>query len=307
MLKLFNRTLLLALCLTAFLIQAVSAETPNDVNPPQTEVKANIPKGLPKELFDNTPLLPTKVFDNLYCIGSRSVVAWALKTSEGIILIDAMWDNRDAKLIIDGMEKLGLNPAEIKYIILTHGHGDHYGGAQYIKDKSGAKILMSETDFNFMNSENTGANGPRSPKCSVDSFVRDGQKVQLGDTTVTIVETPGHTPGCISLIFPVKEGGKSYTVAQWGGTGAPQDLSGKKEYRKSIDHFEKYIKSAHADVEITAHLFTENGYAKLEAARNRKKGDTNPFLIGKDGFSNYLNDLRKSIDKAITEQEQSKS
>ncbi|SMC23974.1 metallo-beta-lactamase class B [Clostridium acidisoli DSM 12555] len=69
---------------------------------------------LPQELFDNTPLEPTKVFDNLYCIGSRSVVAWVLKTSEGIILIDSMWDNHDAKLIIDGMKKLDLSPQEIK-------------------------------------------------------------------------------------------------------------------------------------------------------------------------------------------------
>lgn len=64
------------------------------------------PPNLPSELFDNTPLTPTKVFDNLYCIGTKSVVAWALQTSDGIILIDSMWDNNDAQLIIDGMEKL---------------------------------------------------------------------------------------------------------------------------------------------------------------------------------------------------------
>lgn len=91
-------------------------------------------------------------------------------------------------------------------------------------------------------------------------------------------------------------------TAQWGGTGAPQNLAEKMAYKSSIDHFEKYVKVAHATVEITAHLFTENGYAKLEASRNRNSGDENHFAIGEEGFSNYLNDLRKSINKAIVEQ-----
>lgn len=260
------------------------------------------PIDLPKELFDNTPLEPTKVFDNLYCIGSRSVAAWALKTSEGIILIDSMWDNRDALLIINGMKKLNLNPAEIKYIIVTHGHGDHYGGAQFIKDNCKAKIIMSKTDYNFMNTVNTGANGPRSPKCSVDITVNDGQIIKLGDTEVTIVETPGHTPGCISLIFPVKENGKIYNVAQWGGTGAPADLKWKLEYRKSIDHFAKYAMAKHVSVEITTHLFSENGYANLETVRNRKDGEANPFLIGEKGIENYFSNLRRQIDDAISKQ-----
>ncbi|OOM75704.1 MBL fold metallo-hydrolase [Clostridium sp. BL-8] len=257
---------------------------------------------LPQELFDNTPLEPTKVFDNLYCVGSRSVVAWALKTFEGIILIDSMWDNHDAQLIIDGMKKMDLSPQEIKYIIITHGHGDHYGGAQFIKDNYKAKIAMSETDYNFMNTVNSGANGSRSPKCSVDIMIKDGQKIELGDTIVTIIETPGHTPGCISLIFSVKDNGTNYNTVLWGGTGAPSDLEGKLDYRKSIDYFEKYAQIEHATVEITAHLFSENGYSKLETVRNRKGNETNPFFIGEEGIKNYFDNLRKQINYMIEKQ-----
>ena len=162
---------------------------------------------------------------------------------------------------------------------------------------------MSQTDFNYMNSTNSDANGPRSPKCVVDSFIKDGQKITLGDTTVTIVETPGHTPGCVSLLFPVKENGKSYMAAQWGGTGAPHDLNDKLAYKKSIDHFEEYTNAAHVSAEITAHLFTENGYQKLEEVRTRKTGTENPFVIGETGFLDYLNNLRTSIDMAIAAQE----
>lgn len=264
-----------------------------------TTKKESIPANMPKELFDDTPLVPTKVFDNLFCIGSRSVVAWALQTTDGIILIDSMWDNHDAQTIIDGLQELGLDPSQIKYILITHGHGDHYGGAQFLKDKYHAKILMSATDFKFMNSLSTGANGPRSPKCSVDEFLSDGDQLTLGNTTIDIISTPGHTPGCISLLYPVRQNGKTLMAAQWGGTGLPSTLEEKLAYRKSIDHFAQGAQKENATVEITAHLFSENGYQKLEACRKQTAGQINPFDLGKDGFTNYLDSLRKSADEAI--------
>ncbi|WP_050608196.1 MBL fold metallo-hydrolase [Clostridium niameyense] len=254
---------------------------------------------LPEELFDHTPLEPIKVFDNLYCIGTRSVAVWVIKTSEGIILIDSMWSNGDAQLIINDMKKLNLNPHEIKYIIITHGHRDHYGGAQFIKDNYKAKIIMSETDYNFMNASNSRENRYKSPSCSVDIIIKDGEKIQLGHTTVTIVETPGHTPGCVSLIFPVKQHGKIYNVAQWGGLGIPNNLEEKIKYRKSIDYFEKHTQEQKVSVEITAHLFCENGYSKLESVRNNK---ANPFIIGEIGMKSYFNNLRKEVDYSISKQ-----
>lgn len=261
-----------------------------------------VPKSLPVELFDDTALVPAKVFDNLYCIGSRSVVAWALTTSEGIILIDSMWDNRDGKLIIDGLKQLGLNPVDIKYIILTHGHGDHYGGAQYIKEQTNAEIFLGKADIGFMRAVSKGANGPRSPKPGVVSSMSDGEKITLGDTTVIVIDTPGHTPGCMSLIFPVKQNGKSYTAAQWGGTGAPSNLKDKLAYKKSIDYFENHTQTAHATVKINAHLFVDDGYDKLEAARNLKPGSVNPFVIGEEGLAAYFDSLRKFIGDAISKQ-----
>ncbi|MGL5051498.1 MAG: MBL fold metallo-hydrolase [Fusobacteriaceae bacterium] len=250
-------------------------------------------------LHDNTRLEPAKIFDNLYCIGSKSVVAWALKTTEGIILIDAMWDDEDAKSIINGMEKLGLNPAEIKYIVVTHGHGDHYGGANFLRDKFNAKVIMTEVDAKLMKTLNVGPNSSRSPKTPVDIFVKDGDKVVLGDSTITIVETPGHTPGGISLIFPIKNDGEGHTAILWGGTGVPSDLEGKLAYQSSVAHFEKKSKEAGATIELTAHLFLENGYKNLDKARIRQKGEENPFILGKEGIDNYFKKLQKSIDDTL--------
>ena len=87
-------------------------------------------------LFDRTPIEPAQVFDNLFYIGSISVAQFVVRTSEGLIMIDSGWDEQDADYAAASMKKLGLSPADTRYILLTHGHSDHYGGAQFFKSSS---------------------------------------------------------------------------------------------------------------------------------------------------------------------------
>src|SRR5438309_4391266 len=76
---------------------------------------------------------PTKVFDQLYYLGMNSVASWAIVTSAGIIQIDSLDNPEEAeRTIIGGYKKLGLDPTQMKYLILTHGHNDHFGGAKYL-------------------------------------------------------------------------------------------------------------------------------------------------------------------------------
>src|SRR4051812_18686265 len=79
---------------------------------------------------------PSQLFDNLYYVGRTDVGAWVLKTSDGLILFDTL-NNPDeaANIIVPGMRKLGLDPDQIKVVILTHSHGDHSGGMPYFKAK----------------------------------------------------------------------------------------------------------------------------------------------------------------------------
>lgn len=242
-------------------------------------------------LNDNTPLKPTKVFDNVYCIGSVSVVAWVIETSDGLILIDSMWDDIDAKLIEEGIKGFGLNPKDLKYIILSHGHGDHYGGANYLRNKYAAKVVLTKTDTDLMYNLNTGANSPRSPKTKVDIYSKDKDVIKLGDTSITILETPGHTAGCSSFIFPVKYKGKEYTAVLWGGTGLPKEKELVAKYKESAEYFKKEALSKNALVSLTAHLFADNGYANLEKVANLKEGEANPFIMTKAQMEKYLNSL----------------
>lgn len=242
-------------------------------------------------LNDNTPLKPTKVFDNVYCIGSVSVVAWVIETSDGLILIDSMWDDRDAKLIEEGIKGFGLDPKDLKYIILSHGHGDHYGGANYLRNKYAAKVVLTKTDTDLMYNLNTGANSPRSTKTKVDIYSKDKDVIKLGDTSITILETPGHTAGCSSFIFPVKYKGKEYTAVLWGGTGLPKEKELVAKYKESAEYFKKEALSKNALVSLTAHLFADNGYANLEKVANLKEGEANPFIMTKAQMEKYLNSL----------------
>ena len=152
---------------------------------------------------------PAKVFDNLYFVGTKVHSAWALVGSDGIILIDTLYEYASDEEIIGGLRKLGLDPAQIKYVLVTHGHGDHVGGAKLIQDRFNARVVMGGPDWESIErSLNQFPNG----KPKRDIVATDGQKITLGDVSVTLVATPGHTPGAFSFIFDVKDNGRSLTV-----------------------------------------------------------------------------------------------
>ena len=93
---------------------------------------------------------PVKVFDNLYFVGEKEYSAWAVTTSEGIILLDTIWDYSVEDEVVGGLKKLGLDPAQIKYALVTHGHRDHVGGAKYLQDHFGTRIILSATDWDLV-------------------------------------------------------------------------------------------------------------------------------------------------------------
>src|SRR3984893_917324 len=90
---------------------------------------------------------PAKVFDDLYFVGTKIHSSWALTTSGGIILIDTLYDYASEEAIVGGLKKLGLDPAAVKYVIITHAHGDHVGGAKLMQDRFGARIVMGGPDW----------------------------------------------------------------------------------------------------------------------------------------------------------------
>src|SRR5499427_5019606 len=198
---------------------------------------------------------PVKVFDNLFFVGQSEYSVWAITTSEGIIVIDTIFDYSVEEEVAGGLKKLGLDPANIKYAIVTHAHPDHHGGAKFLQDRYGTRVIMSAGDWDMLDRSN-------GTKPKRDMVATDGQKLTLGDTTLTLYITPGHTPGTISLLIPVKDGGQSHIVAQFGGTAfnwlrdkryITKDKSERiwfETYSSSVRRFRDIVEKAGADVLI---------------------------------------------------------
>src|SRR6187399_3408707 len=189
---------------------------------------------------------PVKVFDNLYWFGQTEYSVWALTTSDGIIVFDAIFDYSIEDEVDAGMKKMGLDPTKIKYAIVSHSHPDHFGGAKFLQDKYGTKVYMSAEDWDVLDRTN-------GTKPKRDMVAADGQKLTLGDTTVTMYFTPGHTPGTISSVFQVKDNGKTHTVALWGGMGLNNDRDSLTKYVASARRFAEIARQAGADIILSNH------------------------------------------------------
>ena len=233
---------------------------------------------------------PYKVFDNLYWLGTRQHSSWALRTSEGIIIIDTNFAWATQPEIIDGLTTLGLNPRDIKYVIISHAHGDHDQGAAALQSRFGAKVVMGAPDWeSTLQRPATAAGGV--PKRDI-AVGPEGSSLTLGDTTVTIVATPGHTPGTLSYVFPVKDQGRTVMVAYSGGTltGAfGTDGARWDEYAASQRKIAKVAADAGATVMLSNHSEYDGAYTKARlVAAKREVGENHPFIAGADGVQRYF-------------------
>src|ERR1700733_6686566 len=206
---------------------------------------------------------PAKVFDNLYFVGSKIHSSWALTSSQGIILIDTLFTYNSEEEIVGGLKKRGLDPAAVKYVIISHSHSDHVGGAKMMQDRFGSRIVMGGPDWDSIEKS---VNGYPLGKPKRDIVADDGQKITLGDTTVTIVTTPGHTPGTLSMLFTVKDNGKPLSVAYSGGTAFnfPSTVPNVDTYISSQRKMAAAAAAANATVLMSNHSEFDGAVSKIK-------------------------------------------
>jgi metallo-beta-lactamase class B len=123
-----------------------------------------------------------------------------------------------------------------------------------------------------------------------DVVATDGQKLTLGDTTITLYLTPGHTLGTVSALIPVKDNGKPHLVAEWGGTGFNFEHSRARfeTYAASAARFGDIVAKSGADVLIANHTNLDGSKEKLPALAARKPGEENPYVIGNEAVRGYV-------------------
>jgi metallo-beta-lactamase class B len=221
---------------------------------------------------------PYKVFDNLYFLGTQIHSAWALTTPEGIVVIDTLFDYAIEPEIVDGLTKLGLDPRSIKYVVISHAHGDHDQGAALLQSRYGAKVVMGASDWEETLRRPTTAPGGV-PKRDI-VVGPEGTKITLGDTTIDVIATPGHTRGTLSYIFPVKDGGRTLTVAYAGGTAFnfPREADNFAVYRDSQNKMREVARAAGATVLMTNHTEFDRAYDRARIAQlPRAAGEKHPY------------------------------
>jgi metallo-beta-lactamase class B len=232
---------------------------------------------------------PTKLFDNLYSVGQNAVSAFALTTSEGIVLIDTLDNEDEAKnLLVPNLLAAGLDPKAIKYIVISHAHGDHFGGAPYLAKAYGARVLASKIDWDAMDRQRTRVDGPFGAPPTRDMEIADGQLLKVGDTEIRFYVTPGHTDGVLSMIFKVHEGKESHTVGYFGGTGGGGGIANLRNQVISLERWKTLSKDAGVDVLVANHPLHDRGIENNELLRYRLPGDSNPYVIGQQRYQRYI-------------------
>jgi metallo-beta-lactamase class B len=243
------------------------------------------------------PLQPMQVMDELYFLGAQWTTAWAVKTSAGIIIIDAMDNADEAEHYIEGgLRKLGLDPADIRYVVISHAHGDHYGGADYLQQKFHPRLVMSEIDWKALEETQrdplfgTKRNPLFGEPPKRDQSVNDGDTITLGDTTLKLYVIPGHTLGTLATVFTVHDHGEPHRAVAWGGTAynfgpLPDRL---QLYSDTTIRYRDILKQENTDIFLSNHVSFDAAVAKMAALRDRQPGQPNPFVVGQDAVQRFL-------------------
>ncbi len=258
---------------------------PSDGTDPGAAARgANAGKPRPIPARDTWYAEPAKVFDNVYWLGTKFHSSWAIKTSAGIIIIDTMFNYAVEDEIVGGLKKLGLNPADIKYVIISHAHGDHDQGSKLLQDRYGARVVMAAADWDATAKAVNMAGGQ--PRRDIEAT--DGQKLTLGDTTITIIQTPGHTLGTLSYLIPVKDHGKTLVAAYSGGMGFnfPRTPERFDTYIASAKKFGDAAKAAGASIVFSNHSMYDLAWTRSRVAR--KPGEPSPFVVGEEAVGRYF-------------------
>lgn len=243
------------------------------------------------------PAEPFRIAGNLYYVGANDVAAFLVTGPEGHVLIDGGYPGT-APMIMRSIARLGFDIRDVKVLLSSHAHFDHAGGLAALQKASGAELWVSEGDAPMVASGGDSPGiGPlrllvwsgltRYPIPRIDHRFRDGAVVRVGPVALTAHVTPGHTPGCTTWTFPVRDGGRVLNVVSACSLGEPASIfPPDSATRADFERTFRTLRALPADIWVTAHARKFGRYRKF-LERSRAKNPADPF-IDPAGYRAYI-------------------
>ena len=227
----------------------------------------------PVELnIEEERVAPFKVFDNLYYVGVKKISAWLLESDQGLILFDSLYGDLTG-LAIESIRELGFDPDDIRYVIVSHAHRDHIGGARRLQEEFGSVVMMTEADWSIAAEP---ANPEDYPKPIRHLSASDGSTLNLGRTRLRFFQTPGETPGVLSTRFTVYDNGYPHEAFLFGG--ADLNFAGIQQTELYINSVERLMQLEGIEVNIPNHPEFGEVFERYEILLEREDGDFHPFV-----------------------------
>jgi metallo-beta-lactamase class B len=249
-------------------------------------------------------IAPFQAFDDAWFVGVCWVSAWLLPTPQGHFLIDTLHEPHSADLL-DDIRKAGFDPQDIRYVLITHGHFDHAGGAVRLKrELKNARFVMTATGWDeAIASAATSAGTPGAwGMIARDIIAKDGDSWTLGGRTVTLLETPGHTLGTASYVYDVHDGARVYRAITVGGLGlnAIKNARQVELYIDSVERLDRLVVSGTPPlaVHLTTHPFATGLMEERPALARRHVGDPHP-LVDTRALHDLLGELERGAQERL--------
>ena len=234
------------------------------------------------------------MFGNLYFVGMYDASTHIIDTGAGLILIDPGYA-RNLPTVIRNIRKLGFDVGDIKYIVHSHGHGDHAEGTAPLLLLTDAKTFLGADDLHFVKND-----------FIPDVLLRDGDEITLGNTTVRCLSTPGHTDGTMSLFFDVTDGERTLRAGMHGGAGTNTLVRDymlahglPEENRQKFIRSLERLRMEHVDIFVGNHAWNNDTDLKIDATL---RGERDAFVVAGE-WEAFLDERMTRIREIIAEEE----
>ena len=253
------------------------------------------------------PAEPFRIAGNFYYVGASDVAAFLITGPEGHVVLDGGYPTT-ARLIMASIAKLGFDIKDVKVLLNSEPHPDHGGGLAVLQQASGAQLWASDASADSLAS---GGDDPDLvlplraliwigvlgyPPARVDHRFKDGETIRLGPVALTAHVTGGHTRGCTSFSFPIRDGDRVLNVVSVCDPGV-LEMSRYPEQAADRERSVRVLRSLPADIWVTNHARAWGRYRKFVASSTAK----NPVdaFIDPEGYRAYIDAAEAELRQGV--------